>query len=145
MIDRSLRPLFPKGYNSDVQMICNTLAIDGQNDPEILAINAASASLAVSNIPWNGPVAAVRIGIIGEEFIVNPTRRQMQECKLDLVISALNSNLVVMMEGTADNILEQDLKKAIKMGAKECGVSLNLTHNFLNDCYNCFISITDNY
>ena len=120
LIDRSVRPLFPKKYNYETQIMCNMLAIDGNNDPDVLSINGASAALAVSDIPWNGPVAAVRVGLIDNEFIINPTRREISLSSLNLIISATSQNLIVMVEGTANNILEQDLKKAIKVGLKEC-------------------------
>ena len=120
LIDRSLRPLFPPGYCYDTQIMCNILAIDGMNDPDVIAINAASAALSISDIPWNGPVAAVRVGLIDNEVILNPTRREMQSSSLNLIITSTVGSLVVMLEGSADNILEPDLKKAIKTGVKEC-------------------------
>ncbi|XP_015121902.1 polyribonucleotide nucleotidyltransferase 1, mitochondrial [Diachasma alloeum] len=120
LIDRSLRPLFPDSYNFDTQIMCNILAIDGENDPDVLAINAASASLALSDIPWNGPVGAVRVGFIDNEVLINPTRHEIQKSSLNLIIAAAGHNLVVMLDGCANAILDQDLKKAIKSGVKEC-------------------------
>lgn len=120
LIDRSVRPLFPPGYCYDTQVMCNILAIDGMNDPDVLAINAASASLAVSDIPWKGPVGAVRVGFIDNEVFINPTRREIQKSSLNLIVTATSQNMVVMLEGSADNILEPNLKKAIKLGVKEC-------------------------
>lgn len=113
------------------------LAIDGINNPDVIAINAASTALSLSDIPWNGPVGAVRMGMIDSELLINPTRKELQESKLNLVISATKRNLVVMLEGiagfvwqkravtlwaclgNADGILLQDLQKAIKVGTKE--------------------------
>lgn len=100
--------------------MCNLLSVDGVNDPEVLSINAASAALAVSDIPWNGPVAAVRMGLIDNEVVVNPTRREMTNSTLNLVVSSTSQNLVVMLEASAENIYQQDFLKAIKMGVKEC-------------------------
>ncbi|XP_061384367.1 polyribonucleotide nucleotidyltransferase 1, mitochondrial [Danaus plexippus] len=119
LIDRSLRPLFPSNYNFDTQIVCNMLAVDGTNPPETVAINAASAALALSDVPWNGPVGAVRLGLIDNELIINPTRRDLERSILNLVVAATAGNLVVMMEGSAKVILQQDLLKAIKLGAKE--------------------------
>ncbi|XP_060805038.1 polyribonucleotide nucleotidyltransferase 1, mitochondrial [Amyelois transitella] len=119
LIDRSLRPLFPQNYFYDTQIVCNMLAVDATNPPETIAINAASAALALSDVPWNGPVGAVRIGQIDNEMIINPTRRDLEKSNLNLVISATKSNLVVMLEGSANDILQQDLLKAIKLGTKE--------------------------
>lgn len=116
LIDRSLRPLFPKNYNYETQIVCTMLAVDSVNSPETVAINAASTALALSDVPWNGPVGAVRIGQIDNEIIVNPTRKDMEKSELNLVVTAAASNLVVMLEGSANNILQQDLLKAIKLG-----------------------------
>lgn len=119
VIDRSLRPLFPDRFNYETQVICNMLAVDSVNNPDVVAINAASAALALSDIPWNGPVGAVRLGFVNNEVIVNPTRRELQDSILNLILTATHRNLVVMLEGSANAILQQDLQKAIKMGAKE--------------------------
>src|SRR5947207_13966712 len=85
MIDRPLRPLFPRGYFYDTQVISLLLSAEGENDPEILAVNGASAARRVSDIPFAGPVGAVRIGHICGEFIVNPTHTQRAQSDLDLV------------------------------------------------------------
>ncbi|XP_045511819.1 polyribonucleotide nucleotidyltransferase 1, mitochondrial [Pieris brassicae] len=119
LIDRSLRPLFPQNYYYDTQIVCNMLAVDGTNLPETTAINAASAALALSDVPWSGPVGAVRLGQIDNEIIVNPTRRELEQSSLNLVVTAAATNLVVMLEGNAKDILQQDLLKAIKLGTKE--------------------------
>lgn len=119
LIDRSLRPLFPNGFNYETQIICNMLAVDGVYNPDIISINAASAALSLSDIPWNGPVGAVRVGFIDNEIIINPTRKELQQSTLNLVVSSTKQNLVVMLEGQADNILQQDFLKAIKVAAKE--------------------------
>ncbi|CAH1113717.1 unnamed protein product [Psylliodes chrysocephalus] len=119
LIDRSLRPLFPENFNNETQVICNMLAVDGVNSPDVLAINAASAALSLSDIPWNGPIGAVRVGFIENEVIINPTRREQQLSSLNLIVSAMKRNLVVMLEANANTILLQDLQKAIKIGVKE--------------------------
>lgn len=119
LIDRSLRPLFNAGFNYETQLVCNMLAVDSVNNPDVISINAASAALAISDIPWNGPVGAVRVGFIDNEVIINPTRKEQQSSDLNLVVAATKRNLVVMLEGSANNILQPDLLKAIKTGAKE--------------------------
>ena len=116
---------FYTGYLCETQVICNLLSVDGVHDPEILSINAASAALAVSDIPWNGPVAAVRVGFIDNEVVINPSRRELAGSKLNLVVSATNGNLVVMLEAAAENILVPNFQKAIKAGVK---VNLPLIH-----------------
>ncbi|XP_046402269.1 polyribonucleotide nucleotidyltransferase 1, mitochondrial [Ischnura elegans] len=128
LIDRSLRPLFPQGFFCETQIMCNLLAVDGSNDPAVASINAASAALALSDVPWNGPVGAVRVGLMREkaegpaEVVVNPTRREISQSKsgLDLVVTATKHNLVVMLEGSANIVSQQDLLKAIKTGVREC-------------------------
>ncbi|XP_071453678.1 polyribonucleotide nucleotidyltransferase 1, mitochondrial [Hetaerina americana] len=133
LIDRSLRPLFPQGFCCETQIMCNLLAVDGSNDPAIASINAASAALALSDVPWNGPIGAVRVGLAREkldgpaEVIINPTRREIAQSKsgLDLVVAATKQNLVVMLEGSADIVAQQDLLKAIKTGVRECQTVIN--------------------
>uniref|UniRef100_A0A8C1NEA3 polyribonucleotide nucleotidyltransferase n=1 Tax=Cyprinus carpio TaxID=7962 RepID=A0A8C1NEA3_CYPCA len=118
LIDRSIRPLFPAGYFYDTQVLCNILAADGVNDPDVLAINGASAALALSDIPWNGPIGAVRVGLVDGEFLINPTRSEMSGSKLNLVIAGAPSSHVVMMEAAAENVLQQDFSHAVKLGVK---------------------------
>lgn len=95
------------------------LAVDGVHSPDVISINAASAALALSDIPWNGPVGAVRIGIIDNEIVINPTRKELQLSMLNLIVTATKKNLVVMLEGQANIILLPDLQKAIKVATKE--------------------------
>ncbi|XP_034283139.1 polyribonucleotide nucleotidyltransferase 1, mitochondrial [Pantherophis guttatus] len=118
LIDRSIRPLFPAGYYYDTQIICNLLAVDDTYSPEVQAINAASAALALSDIPWNGPIGAVRVGMIDGEVVINPTRKEMSSSTLNLVVSGAPRSHIVMLEAAADNILQQDFCHAIKVGLK---------------------------
>uniref|UniRef100_A0A671XX19 polyribonucleotide nucleotidyltransferase n=1 Tax=Sparus aurata TaxID=8175 RepID=A0A671XX19_SPAAU len=118
LIDRSIRPLFPSGYFYDTQVLCNLLAVDGVNDPAVLAINAASAALALSDIPWNGPIGAVRMGMVDGEMLINPTRSEMSSSSLNLIVAAAPSSQVVMIEASAENVLQQDFCHAVKLGVK---------------------------
>ncbi|XP_014240818.1 polyribonucleotide nucleotidyltransferase 1, mitochondrial [Cimex lectularius] len=120
LIDRSLRPLFASDYFYETQLICNLLALDGINDPEVLSINAASAALSLSDIPWNGPVGAVRVGLQDDTVILNPTRRELSNSSLNMVVTAANQNLVIMLEACANNILQPDFLKAVKTAVQEC-------------------------
>jgi len=113
MTDRPLRPLFPKGYFYDTQVISVLLSADGENDPDILSINGASAALCVSDIPFAGPIGAVRIGQVNGEFVVNPTHSERQHSKLDLVFVATSDD-VVMIEGAADELPEEDFIRALE-------------------------------
>lgn len=118
LIDRSIRPLFPHGYFYDTQVICNLLAVDGVNDPDVLAINAASAALTLSDIPWHGPIGAVRMGMVDGEMLINPTRMEMTSSSLNLIVAAGPGSQVVMIEASAENVLQQDFCHAVKLGVK---------------------------
>ncbi len=113
MTDRPLRPLFPKNYFYDTQIISILLSADGENDPDILSINGASAALCVSDIPFAGPIGAVRVGRINGEFVANPTHTQRQSSDLDLVYVG-NWGDVIMIEGAADEIPEDDFVRALE-------------------------------
>src|SRR4051812_43858198 len=115
LIDRPIRPLFPKGYYNEVQVQSIVLSADGENDPDMLALVGASAALMVSDIPWAGPLGAVRIGRINGQFVANPTHAQMTESDLDLVYVG-NEKDLVMYEGSAKEITETDFNAALKFG-----------------------------
>ena len=112
MTDRPLRPLFPKGYLYDTQIIGVLLSADGEVDPDILFINGASAALCVSDIPFAGPVAAVRVGRVNGEFVANPTHSQRADSDLDLVYVG-TENDVIMIEGEAKELPEADFVAAL--------------------------------
>src|ERR1700719_584847 len=106
LTDRPIRPLFPKGWYNEVQVQTVVLSADGENDPDILSIIGASAALSVSDIPWEGPLGALRIGRVSGKFIANPTHSEMAESDLDLIYVG-NSNDIVMYEGAAKEISEE--------------------------------------
>lgn len=112
MTDRPLRPLFPKGYLYDTQIIALLLSADGENDSDILSINGASAALCVSDIPFAGPIGAVRVGRVNGEFVINPTNSQRLESDLDLVYVG-NKTDVIMIEGAANELPEEEFVKAL--------------------------------
>ena len=113
--DRPIRPLFPKGYFNEVQVQTLLLSADGENDSDILSINGASAALMISDLPFAGPIGAVRVGRIDGGFVANPTPEQMESSDLDLVYVGNESNMV-MFEGSADEIPEADFIEALKFG-----------------------------
>lgn len=113
IIDRPIRPLFPKGWYNEVQVQSIPLSADGENDPDMLALVGASAALMVSDIPWAGPLGACRVGRVNGQFIANPTHAQMTESDLDLVYVGNESDLV-MYEGSAKEITEADFNAALK-------------------------------
>ncbi len=112
MTDRPLRPLFPKGYFYDTQIIAILLSADGENDSDILAMNGASAALCISDIPFAGPIGAVRVGRVDGKFIINPTHDQRSESDLDLIYVG-NKTDVIMIEGQADEMPEDEFIQAL--------------------------------
>jgi len=113
MIDRPLRPLFPQGYFYDTQVISLLLSADGENDPDILALNGASAALCFSDIPFAGPIGAVRVGRVSGQFVANPTHTEREQSDLDLVYVG-TENDVIMIEGAAKEVPEADFVKALE-------------------------------
>jgi polyribonucleotide nucleotidyltransferase len=114
-IDRPLRPLFPEGFTHEVQIIATVLSADPESNPDILAIIGASAALEISDIPFRGPIAGIRIGRINDHFIINPSTEQLQQSTLDLVIAA-SRDAVVMVEGEAHILPESVVLDAISFG-----------------------------
>ena len=112
MIDRPLRPLFPHGYFYDTQIISILLSADGQNDPDILAMNGASAALCVSDVPFAGPIGAVRVGRVNGEFVANPTHDERIQSDLDLVYVGTENDMI-MIEGSANELPEAEFSKAL--------------------------------
>src|SRR6266700_3604347 len=113
LIDRPIRPLFPKGWYNEVQVQSILFSADGENDPDILSLIGASAALMVSDIPWDGPLGAVRVGRVDGKFVANPTHAQMQNSDLDLVYVG-NSHDIVMFEGSAKEVSEADFNAALE-------------------------------
>ena len=115
LIDRPLRPLFSKGIQNEIQIMASVLSADGQNDPDILCINGASAALMVSGIPFSNPAAAVRVGMLDDEFVINPTLEQLEKSRLDIVVAGIRE-AVIMVEGAARTVPEATILKAIVAG-----------------------------
>jgi len=115
LIDRSLRPLFPKEFNHDVQIVATVLSVDQENDPDICALIGASAALTLSDIPFFGPISAMHVGFIDDALVVNPTLPQMDNSRLDLVVASSKRD-AVMVEASARQVSEERLLEAIKLG-----------------------------
>ncbi len=113
LTDRPLRPLFPKGFRNDVQIIVTPLSADQENDPDVLAINGASAALTLSEIPFDGPIGAVRVGSRGGRYLANPTIQELEDSDLDLVIAGTHDS-IMMVEASARQVTEDELIGALE-------------------------------
>ncbi len=115
LIDRPLRPLFPQWLRDDIQIVATTLSMDEQVPPDVLAVTGASVAVLLAQIPFNGPMAAVRVGLLGDDFIINPTYREIEDGDLDLVVAG-SPDGVIMVEAGANQLPEQDIIEAIDFG-----------------------------
>ena len=115
LIDRPMRPLFPSWLRDDIQIVATTLAMDEQVPPDVLAATGASVATLLAKIPFNGPMAAVRVGLLGDDFIINPTYTEIEKGDLDLVVAG-SPNGVIMVEAGANKLPEQDVIEAIDFG-----------------------------
>ncbi len=115
LVDRSCRPLFPEGYAYETQVIAGVVSSDAENEGDIHGITGASAALMVSDIPFNGPIAGIRVGRVGGQLIANPTAKQRAESDLDLVM-ACSKDAIVMVEGGANEVSEADMVAALEFG-----------------------------
>jgi len=118
LVDRPIRPLFPENFNNETQVIALVFSYDGENDADVLAATGASAALSISDIPFEGPVAEVRVGRINGELIVNPTHQQLQESELELVVAG-TADSILMVEGEGNEISEDDMLAALKFAQGE--------------------------
>ncbi len=125
LIDRPLRALFPEGMRNSIVITGWVLSADGQNDPDILAVNGASAALMVSGIPFGGPVAGVRIGMIGDDFIINPTLAELEESRMDIILVG-SKDSINMVEGSADGLDEETILRALEFGQAALGPMIEL-------------------
>jgi polyribonucleotide nucleotidyltransferase len=119
LIDRPIRPLFPDGFRNEVQVICFVISGDQANDPDVLAINGASAALCLSGIPFDGPIGAVRVGRVDGQLVVNPTTKQREQSSLDLVVAG-TEDAILMVESGAKEVPEEIMLEALAFGHAEC-------------------------
>ncbi|HOE67720.1 MAG TPA: polyribonucleotide nucleotidyltransferase [Candidatus Hydrogenedentes bacterium] len=117
LTDRPLRPLFPKGFVNEVQVFSTVFSADNENDPDVMSINGASAALHISQIPFNGPVGAVRVGMIDGQLVVNPGISQRPDSQLDVVIAG-SKDAIMMVEGRAQELSEEVMLQALEFGHK---------------------------
>ncbi len=129
LTDRPLRPLFPKGYKDELQIQANVLAVDGQNDPDVLTMTGASAALMLSPVPYQGPIAGVRVGMINGDLILMPTLEQLKQSELDLVVAG-SAESVLMIEGFGQQIPEDQMIDAIMFAQKHIATLCELQLKF---------------
>lgn len=125
LIDRPIRPLFPNGFYNETQVVCTLLSHDMQNDPDMVALVGASAALTLSGVPFMGPVAGCRVGYVNGEYLLNPTRAELLDSKLDLVVSGTGRS-VLMVESEAQELSEEVMLGAVSYGHKEMQAVINM-------------------
>lgn len=125
LIDRPIRPLFPKGYCHEIQVIATVLSMDQENDPDVLAVTGASAALEISDIPFAGPVACVRVGRINGQLKINPAIKEWDKCDIHIVVAGSKTG-VVMVEGGGNIVSEADMLEAINFGHREMQPMIDL-------------------
>lgn len=133
LIDRPIRPLFPKGFFNEIQVMGLVLSSDAEYDPDVLAVIGASSALTISQIPFQGPIGAARVIRINNEFVVNPTYKQRQEADLELVIVGTRDG-ITMIEGNTSQVSEEAVVAAIDFGFKELKAVIDLQENFAKKC-----------
>lgn len=133
LIDRPIRPLFPKDFYNDLQVTVIVLSSDGEYDPDILALIGASSALTISQIPFGGPIGAIRVARVNNEFVINPTYSQRQESDLDLVVVG-NGDGVAMLEGGAKQVDEKVVEDAIEFGLNNLNVVIDLQKDLAKKC-----------
>jgi len=129
LIDRPIRPLFPKGFLNEVQIMAMVLSSDGENDPDVLALIGASAALSISDIPFTGPLAACRVARVNNEFVLNPTYAQLDNSDLDVIVAS-NGNGIVMLESKAKEVGEDAYLEAVKFGFENLKSIINMQEEF---------------
>jgi polyribonucleotide nucleotidyltransferase len=118
LIDRPIRPLFPAGFNNEIQVVATVMSVDPQIDPDIVAMIGASAAMTLSGAPFNGPIAASRVGFVDDNYVLNPSAAQLAESKLNLVVAGTQS-AVLMVESEADQLTEAQMLGAVMFGHEE--------------------------
>ncbi len=133
LIDRPMRPLFAKGYRNDTQIIATVISMDQENPSDVLAITGASAALMISDLPWEGPVAGVRVGRVDGQFVANPTFEQQERSDVDLVM-AVTTEAIVMVEGAAEEASEELMLEAMDFGREAVRDVLDLQIRLREAC-----------
>lgn len=130
LTDRPIRPLFPEGYVDEVQVMSNVLAVDSENDPDVLSIIGASAALSIAPVPFQGPIAAVRVGLLDEKFVLMPTRTELETSRLDLIVAG-NRDSVLMIEGFGHQLPEDQMADAIMFAHRAVAELCQMQEEFM--------------
>ena len=133
LIDRPIRPLFPEGFINEVQVLPTVLSYDGDNQPDILSMIASSAALAISGLPFKGPIAASRVGFKDGKYLLNPSIKELEESKLDLVVAG-TKDAVLMVESEAKGLTEKEMLEAVKFGHKNFLPIIKSIENLVKKC-----------
>jgi len=133
LIDRPIRPLFPEEFRNEVQVLPTVLSYDGVNEPDILSIIGSSAALAISGMPFQGPVGASRVGYIDDKFVLNPSKEEIEKSKLDLVVAG-TKDAVLMVESEASGLSEQIMLDAVKFGHEKFVPVVEAIEKLVKDC-----------
>ncbi|MGY6552274.1 MAG: polyribonucleotide nucleotidyltransferase [Erythrobacter sp.] len=146
LIDRPIRPLFPEGFYNEINVICQVLSFDGENEPDMVAMIAASAALTISGVPFMGPIGGCRVGYIDGEYVLNPKQdKALEEGRLDLVVAATD-NAVMMVESEAKELTEEEMLGAVMFAHDECrkvvGAIIDLAEQAAKDPWD--IDLSDN-
>lgn len=133
MIDRPIRPLFPKGFRNEVQIQTMVWSADLENDPDLLAMIAASAALSISELPFDGPIGAVRVGRVDDEFVINPSHSELEESSMEMVLGG-NKNEVTMIEVKAGELSEDIIADGVEFGHKTVAEICEMISELASDC-----------
>jgi len=133
LIDRPIRPLFPDEFRNEVQVLPTVLSYDGVNEPDVLSIIASSAALAISGMPFQGPVGASRVGYIDNKYVLNPSKTELKNSKLDLVVAG-TKNAVLMVESEASSLTEEVMLNAVKFGHEKFVPVIEAIEKLVKDC-----------
>jgi polyribonucleotide nucleotidyltransferase len=133
LIDRPIRPLFPDEFKNEVQLLPTVISYDKENEADILSIIASSAALAISGMPFKGPVGASRVGFIDGKYVLNPSKKELENSKLDLVVAG-TKDAVLMVESEANGLTEEEMLKAVKFGHENFVPIINMIEELASEC-----------
>jgi len=133
LIDRPIRPLFPDEFRNEVQLLPTVISYDKENEADILSIIASSAALAISGMPFMGPVAASRVGFIDGKYVLNPSKKELENSKLDLVVAG-TKDAVLMVESEANGLTEEEMLNAVKFGHENFVPIIKMIEDLAKEC-----------